>query len=60
VEIQANGSISLGEVCRCAPVDNGYELGIQLSHTLSSLQDLDQAAREKIEYEHKVWSRTRS
>ncbi len=60
VQIESNGTLSLGEICRCNPVEDAYELGIQLSHTLASLKQLDQATREQIEYEHRVWSRTRS
>jgi hypothetical protein len=60
VEIDASETVSLGEVCRCSPVNDHYEIGLQLSHTLSSLHGLDRATREQIEYEHKVWSRTRS
>lgn len=60
VKVEANETLSLGEVCRCLPDGDGYELGLQLSHTLTTLLDLDKAMRDELEHDYWPEPRTRS
>jgi hypothetical protein len=41
VKIDARHTLMLGEVCRCEPAEGAYTVGVQLSHTLSSLMELE-------------------
>jgi hypothetical protein len=41
VKIDGKNTLMLGEVCRCEPAEGAYTVGVQLSHTLSSLMELE-------------------
>ena len=41
VKIDGPNALLLGEVCRCEPGRGAYILGVHLSHTLSSLMELE-------------------
>jgi hypothetical protein len=41
LEIEGGDSLMLGEVCRCEAVEGAYAVGVQVSHTLSSLMELE-------------------
>jgi PilZ domain len=41
VKIDGKSTLMLGEVCRCEPEEGAYTVGVQLSHTLSSLMELE-------------------
>jgi hypothetical protein len=58
VEIDAGEKLSLGEVCRCVPEQPGnndianatYDVGIQVKHTLASLNEMQRFSRLLDEY----------
>jgi len=41
VKIDGKHTLMLGKVCRCEPEEGAYTVGVQLSHTLSSLMELE-------------------
>jgi len=45
IKIEGGNTLMLGEVCRCEPADGAYEVGIQVSQTLSSLTELERLNR---------------
>ena len=45
VKVETKQMLMLGEVCRCEPDANGYELGLTLFHSLTGLDDLERLNR---------------
>ncbi len=45
VKIDAQDMLMLGEITRCTPVEGAYVVGIQLSHSLAALAELDRLNR---------------
>ncbi len=45
IEVDSNGSITIGRICRCVPAENGYEIGVQISHTVGTARDLEKLNR---------------
>ena len=41
IKIDGKNTLMLGEVCRCEPAEGAYTVGVQLSHTLASLMELE-------------------
>ena len=41
VKIDGKNTLMLGQVCRCEPEEGAYTVAVQLSHTLSSLMELE-------------------
>lgn len=41
VKIDGKNMLILGKVCRCEPEGEAYTVAVQLSHTLSSLMELE-------------------
>lgn len=52
VKIDGGNTLMLGEVCRCEPEEGAYTVGVQLSHTFSSLMELELLNRALIGEEH--------
>ena len=48
VKIDGKNTLMLGEVCRCEPEEGAYTVGVQLSHTLPSLMELELLKRALI------------
>jgi hypothetical protein len=60
VEVDAGEIISLGEVCRCKPLGDAYEVGVQLSQTLIAGKELNKLHRALLKCQQRVRSRARS
>lgn len=49
VRVDASEMLMLGEVCRCDPERDAYVVGIELSHSLAGLSQLDRLNHDLIQ-----------